>query len=342
MAARTAARAREIKKAARSLGFERAGIAAAGPAPDADRLRAWIAAGRAGEMDYLAERIERRIDPRIVVPGARSVIVVARAYPSAPVPSRDPRRARIARFARGRDYHRSVGRDLRRLASALEGRARACVDAGPLIERSWARAAGVAWIGRNACAIVPDLGSYVVLGAIIAIEELAPDPPLDMDGCGTCTACVHACPGGAIVAPNEIDARRCLSYATIESRAVPAPERRAILENRLYGCDACQEACPWNRGRDADPPRDPSPRPEWDAPHLEDLARLDEEAFLARATGTVFRRLGYRRFLRNLLLAIGNARDPSLAGALETVAARRAVCEDPVLRGLSTWAREGA
>jgi epoxyqueuosine reductase len=229
----------EIRELARVCGFELAGVAEAAPLVEAAHFHAWVAAGYHGQMGYLTgRRAALREDPRTLLPAARSVISVGKLYDAA-----GPERAGIARFARGPDYHVTVRRGLERLAALLEERHgpfawRACVDTAPLLERALARRAGLGWIGKNTLLINQPLGSWFVLGELLVSLELEPGAP-PPDRCGSCTRCIDACPTGALVAPRVLDARRCISYLTVELR-------RAV-ERHVFGCDICQEVCPWNQ-----------------------------------------------------------------------------------------------
>jgi len=239
-----------VKALAAECGFELAGVAAAEPLEDFARYQQWLARGMAGELSYLGgRRGQMRADPRLLLPAARSVICVGKLYY---VPG-DP--AGVARMARGEDYHRVVRRGLERLRARLEQAAgapfpsRICVDTAPLLERSYARRAGLGWIGKNACLIRERFGSWFVLGELLVSLELEPDsaPP---DRCGACTRCIDACPTGALIPVERgcfLDARRCLSYWTIERRGAVPDELRPLMRGWAYGCDICQEVCPWNR-----------------------------------------------------------------------------------------------
>lgn len=234
------------KAHAYALGFDLAGVATLGPAETSAAFEEWLREGRAGTMHYLARGAEKRRDTRLPVPGTTHAIVVALDYggkePSGPV----------ARYARGADYHDVMEAKLRELHARLErdtGRTIAgkpYVDTGPILERDLARRAGLGWFGKNTNLLNPKLGSFFFLGALVLDVELVPDAPFDADRCGTCTRCIEACPTHAITAPRELDATRCISYLTIELRGEVPEEMRAGIGDRLYGCDVCQEVCPWN------------------------------------------------------------------------------------------------
>jgi epoxyqueuosine reductase len=336
-----------VKQLARALGFDRVGIAPAEPGPHAGFLRDWLARGHAGEMAWLARRVEARIDPRLVLPEARSAIAVGVFYePSAPPTTPAPARGEVARYAGGEDYHDVLGERLRALGDALEalvGRAvrrRAYVDTGPVLERALAASAGLGWIGKNTCLIDPELGSYLFLGVLLCDLELPPDAP-EPDHCGSCRACLDACPTAAFPEAYVLDATRCLSYTTIELRgALPEP-LRAAQGDRVFGCDVCQEVCPWNlRGR-RPLPGDPAglrarlaPRAEWRRPALAWLLSLSEDAWRAATRRTALRRAKWRGLLRNALVAAGNAGDPGLIPLVR----RHAEGPDPLLAEHARWA----
>jgi len=231
-------------------GFELAGVAAAEPWPDFERYREWLAAGMAGGMSYLAgRRGEVRADPRSLFPAARSIICVGKLY------NLEGESRGISRHARGRDYHHVVRAGLKRLVERLRQEAgpfqwKICVDTAPLLERSHARRAGLGWIGKNTCLIREGFGSWFVLGELLVSLDLEPDCP-PPDACGTCRLCIDACPTGALVPAAQgfrVDARRCISYLTIEHRGLVPEELRALMGEWVYGCDVCQKVCPWNRG----------------------------------------------------------------------------------------------
>lgn len=253
-----------IKSRAAELGFDLAGIAPAAPAAHREHFRRWLDEGLAGSMHpWLERRFEERTDPRVYLPGAQSIICVAANY-FAPVPSTTPappgQRGRIARYALGEDYHQVMMRRLHTLADWLRrqcpgARTRCAVDTAPVMEKEHAARAGIGWMGKNTCIINPRLGSWLVLGEIITTASLPPDQPLP-DRCGTCTRCIDACPTHAIIAPYRLDARRCIAYLTIEHRGQIPDELRGAVAPWLFGCDVCQEVCPWNAH--ATPARDPA------------------------------------------------------------------------------------
>lgn len=293
-----------LKVRAHELGFYSVGIAAADVSPHAERYREWLAAGRHGTMDYLARNVERRIDPRETLPGAKSVIVVTLPYVSDvdfPAPD-DSKDGRIARYARGRDYHKVMPPRLRELARHIADddayRTWYTADTGPLLERDWAERAGVGWIGKNAVVIDPEVGSWFFLGVVVTDRPYPPDPPAT-DHCGTCRRCLDACPTDAFVGERSVDARRCISYWTIEHRG-ELGEFEDRLDGWIFGCDICQEVCPFNRrsGRTAPPVLDDF-TPRALPTDLDSLADIDRERFLQAFAGTAVTRTGWQGIARN-------------------------------------------
>ncbi len=324
-----------IAAAARAVGFSHAGTAPLAPLPVGAFLEAWLAAGRAGEMGYLARRTAERIDPRAARPWARAVISLAYPYRPPPPPPGDWRATltgRIAAYALGEDYHARVGALLdalaARLAAAFPGaRFQGYVDTGPVLEREWAMRAGLGWIGKHTLLLDRAAGSYFFLAELFTDLELAASP-LPADHCGTCARCHAACPTGALGPGYTMDPRRCLSYLTIEHRSAIPAELRPHLGNWVFGCDLCQEACPWNgEARDA-------AGAEGLAPHLPSLLALDEAGFRARFGKTAVARAKRRGLLRNAAVALGNSGNtdavPALAAALAD--------PEPLVRGHAAWA----
>ena len=302
-------RSEEVKKLARECGFELAGVARALPLDDDfARYQTWAGRGMAGQMGYLTDRrAEVRRDPRNLLEGARSILCVGKLY-NQPLPEEKEGHAVFSRYALGRDYHDVLREGLEKLAAKIAAREphtwKVCVDTAPLLERSYARQAGLGWIGRNTCLIHEPLGSWFFLGELITTLELEPDAPRP-DRCGTCTRCIEACPTAAIVPDGEswtLDARRCISYLNIELRG-PIPEEQGDwLGARVFGCDICQEVCPWNSK--APETCDPEFRPRYDpAPPLAELAELSEAEFRERYRNTPVMRAKYDGFRRNVQLA---------------------------------------
>lgn len=245
-----------IKAIATSLGFQRCGIAEARPVPRAEYVRAWLDSGRAGTMDYLHRNLELRLDPRQLLRDARSVIVTAMVYrqekPPTEYPASSEAVGRVAMYAWGEDYHTVIRGRLHELVAAVRREAsysfeaRVCVDTAPLLERAWAEEAGVGWIGKNTLILHEDWGSFLFLGSILTTLEVAPDGQVE-NRCGTCTACLEACPTAALPAPHQMDATRCISYLTIEHRGPIDPELAEKQGDWIFGCDICQDVCPFNR-----------------------------------------------------------------------------------------------
>ena len=294
-----------LKGAARSLGFRSIGVARAGRSPHADRFLAWLDAGHHGSMDYLARKVERRIDPRETLQGAQSVVVVSMPYADdVDFPTDgEPDRGRIARYARGRDYHRVMEKRLKRLSAVIRDEARFrtwyTVDAGPLLERDWAEAAGIGWLGKNALIIDPEIGSWFFLGVILT-DRLYPADPAIADQCGRCTRCLDACPTGALATARTVDAQKCISYLTIERSEPLTAEAGASLEGWVLGCDICQEVCPWNtRPARVSPVIDPDFAPRALPDSLETLGSLDRSSFLEHFSGTAIVRAGAERLAEN-------------------------------------------
>jgi epoxyqueuosine reductase len=310
-----AALAAQVKAWGRDLGFQKVGIAGIALPEDERRLLEWLEGDRHGEMHYMARHGTRRSRPSELVPGTLRVISARMDYwpraEGAEAVLADGRLGYISRYALGRDYHRVLRPRLARLADRLAqvvGRAgyRAFTDTAPVLEKALARDAGLGWIGKHTNLLDRHDGSWFFLGEVFTDVPLPLDAPVSTH-CGSCTACLEVCPTRAIVAPYELDARRCISYLTIEL-AGPIPEEfRSAIGNRIYGCDDCQLVCPWNRyARLASEP-DFAPRSDLDAPRLTELFAWNEAEFLARTEGSAIRRIGYVRWLRNVAIALGNA-----------------------------------
>jgi epoxyqueuosine reductase len=325
-----------VKLAAAQAGFELCGVAPATDAPEHDYFPAWIAAGHAGEMKYLEARDEqgdlKRSSLARVAPWARSVVVCAINYNTAEpysIQCKDKSRGWISRYAWGReDYHDAVLRRILQVENRLkdilhesgnefgELVTRSYVDTGPLVERVYAKYAGVGWIGKNTCIINQQKGSWLFLGVILTSVELSPDLPAP-DRCGTCTRCIEACPTDAILAPYRLDSNRCISYLTIEKRGEIPEELHAGIGNHLFGCDICQDVCPWNRKAPATAAPEFSPRPELVNPALDWLAELNAESFRREFRGSPVRRTKLRGLRRNAAIVMGNSSNPSFLPVLE-------------------------
>ncbi|MEO1329318.1 MAG: tRNA epoxyqueuosine(34) reductase QueG, partial [Pseudomonadota bacterium] len=308
--------AEAVKARAVAEGFAEARIAdpeALGPA--GGRLRAFVAAGRHGEMGWMADRLEQRADPRALWPETRSVVMVAESYgpdedPLDAIERRD--RGAISVYARNRDYHDVAKKRLKRVARWLAEETGApvkvFVDTAPVMEKPLGQAAGLGWTGKHSNLVSRRLGSWFFLGALFSAAEIAPDAP-ESDHCGGCRRCLDICPTAAFPAPYQLDARRCVSYLTIELKGPIPREMRAAIGNRIYGCDDCLAVCPWNKF--AETARDAAywSRVELRAPRLADLAALDDAAFRQVFAGSPIKRIGRDRFVRNVLIAIGNSGD---------------------------------
>jgi epoxyqueuosine reductase len=346
---------RGLRAEAERLGLINLGISAPALSEYSDFYQQWVDQGFHGAMGYLArpDALARRFDLRLTLGDVRSVVVVAEPYdqPDPPGVPEDPGRGVIARYARGRDYHDVLKGKLEELLAWLKVAAAQAdpprvvrgltyVDTGPILERELARRAGLGWFGKNTMLIHPKSGSYFFLGILLLDLELSADPPFDSERCGSCSSCLDACPTGALLGRDEqgapvMDARRCISYLTIELKG-PIPEAlRASIGNRVFGCDICQEVCPWNQ-RFSSPSAEPAYRanPDTDGPGLIELMGLDQDEFSQRFSGSPVKRGKRRGLLRNVAVALGNwgSREavPALARALDD--------EEPLVRGHAAWA----
>jgi epoxyqueuosine reductase len=335
-----------IKHQARAAGFDLCGIAPAGDLPELAFFDDWLGRGYAGEMHYLRRSRDQRADVRAVLPSARSVIVCGTVYnvdrPYSDHPgSRDC--AAIARYAWGDDYHDVIRARLDCLVQWLRERAgpaletRAYVDTGPVQERVYARHAGLGWIGKNTCVINEELGSWLFLSVVITNLELDPDAPA-LDQCATCARCLDACPTGALAEPYVLDATRCLSYLTIEIKGDIPEAQRDDIGAHAYGCDICQEVCPWNLSPSTAVSDDPAwlPRVPLDRPSLLKLWRMTDGDLRRTLKGSAMKRAGVRRLRRNLAVAIGNSGVREAAAALE--ASDEPTAHDPMVAGHVRWA----
>ncbi len=346
---------------ARKAGFDQVGVAVPESLDRTDegrRYRDWIAAGRHGAMGYLSRDPARRLDPERVLPGARSILCVALNYGEpagagrAPEPSPAagdtapppgpgaPSRGRVARYARGRDYHKVFTGKLKGLEALLAERfpgvgTRRYVDTGPVLEKLWAERAGLGWRGKHTNLVSRRRGSWLLLGEVLTDLELDPDPP-ETDHCGTCTRCITACPTGAITGPYRLDATLCISYLTIEHRGSIPVELRPLLGDHVFGCDDCLEVCPWNRFAEASRVADFRPRPGSVAPLLAELVAMDEAAFLRRFAGTPIMRARREGLARNACVALGNVGGPEAVEALT----RARADSSPLVREHAAWALE--
>ncbi|KGQ19967.1 Epoxyqueuosine (oQ) reductase QueG [Lysobacter dokdonensis DS-58] len=333
----------QIRALARDLGFQRVGIAGVDLDQDEGHLRDWLAQGLYGSMDWMARHGDKRSRPGELVPGTVRVISVGLDYAQddefAWRTLADGERAYVARYALGRDYHKLMRNRLQTLAdriAALVGPFghRVFVDSAPVLERALARNAGLGWIGKNTCLIDRDAGSWFFLGEVFVDIPLPIDPPASAH-CGSCRRCIDVCPTQAIVAPNRLDARRCISYLTIEHEGSIDPELRPLMGNRIFGCDDCQLICPWNKFAKRTDEPDFRARNNLDTATLPELFAWSEDDFLRRTEGSAIRRSGYARWLRNIAVALGNA--PTTPEVLRALESRRDV-EDPVVREHVAWA----
>ena len=331
----------ELRVRARSLGFDAFGIAAADARPDLPaKLRAALDAGWHGDMDWMEQTANRRAGPRILWPEARSIIMVGLNYG----PDADPLEAlsrkkigNISVYARNRDYHDVIKGKLKELAGLLARRSGAdvkvFVDTAPLMEKPLAEAAGLGWQGKHTVLVSREFGSWLFLGAILTSADLPADAAHE-ELCGTCQKCLDICPTKAFPAPFRLDARKCLAYLNIEHQG-PIPQKfRAAMGNRIYGCDDCLAVCPWNKFAQAASEAKLQAREDLASPALADLALLDDRGFRALFAASPVKRLGHARFLRNVLVALGNSGDAALAPLAE----QRLIDPEPLIRGAAIWA----
>jgi epoxyqueuosine reductase len=339
-----AALAQRIKSWSRELGFQQTGIAGVELAEDEAHLRDWLALGQHGSMDYMARHGSKRSRPDELVPGTLRVISVRMDYgtgddDAAWATLAAGGHAYVARYALGRDYHKLMRNRLQKLSDRIAAEVgefgyRVFVDSAPVLERALARDAGLGWIGKHSCLINRSAGSWFFLGEIYTDLPLPTDAPASAH-CGTCTRCIEVCPTGAIVAPYRVDARRCISYLTIELKESIPEELRPLMGNRIFGCDDCQLACPWNKFAVRSEETDFQVRHGLDSARLAELFAWDEATFLARTEGSAIRRTGHAGWLRNIAVALGNA--PTSVEVLEALASRRDSA-DAMVREHVAWA----
>ncbi|MDN3627087.1 tRNA epoxyqueuosine(34) reductase QueG [Methylobacterium isbiliense] len=331
---------RRLEERARALGFDALAVTHPGAVPGLpERLRAWLEAGHHAGMGWMAERTAERADPTSLWPAVRSIVMLGVNYG----PQEDPlaalampERGALALYARRRDYHDVIKGKLKELAGVLarEGATlKVFVDTAPVMEKPLAAAAGLGWQGKNTLLVSRAFGNWLLLGAIYTDADLPVDAPA-ADACGSCRRCLDACPTEAFPAPYRLDASRCLAYLTIEHAGPIAPEFRAPMGNRIFGCDDCLAVCPWNKFASEAREARLAAREDLAAPPLRDLARLDDAAFRARFAGTPIKRTGRDRFLRNVLIAIGNSGDRTLVPD----AVRLLDDPAPLVRGMAVWA----
>ena len=330
---------RRLKDQARAVGFDLAGVCPAVTPPGIERLREWLAAGCAGEMQYMAGRRAAYEHPAHVLQGARSILMLGAGYRTEEPAAPGAGQGRVSRYAWGRDYHDVMRERLRRLARWLQraapgARVRGVVDSAPLMEREFARLAGLGWIGRNTLLLDRALGSWLFLAALLTDRELEYDAPFEGDYCGTCRACLDACPTGALVDSYRLDARRCISYLTIELRGEIPAELRPGVGDWLFGCDACQEVCPWNRRAPRSAESGFRPAEGMDPADAAALLGLDDAAFRARFRRTPLWRAKRGGLLRNAAIVLGNRPTPEGHAALK----RGLHDPEPTVRAACAWA----
>ena len=327
-----------VKARARELGFDRVAFGPAEPPEHGDALEAWLDAGYAGTMSYLERGRADRLDPARLLPGAHSVVAVAMSYNTGgSAAATDDDWRSVSRYARGRDYHDVIRPRLVELGEFIGSAAgarvasRVAVDSSAVLERDLAARAGLGWVGKNTNLLTPSLGSYFFIGIVLTTAAL-PFDQREPDRCGTCTACLDACPTRAFVAPYVLDARRCISYLTIEHRGDIAGDLAEQIGGWVFGCDVCQEVCPWNRK--AEPGHEPALGPSGTFGALETLLELDPAAFRARFRGSALSRTKRTGLLRNAAIVLANRGEQRAVGALT----RALDDEDAVVRGAAAWA----
>jgi len=344
-----------LKNEAQRLGFQLVGVTTPDSPAHLDVYEEWLSAGYHGEMSWMGteRNRQRRTDPRLILPECQSILVLGIAYPPSPTPFSDdtPSTARerwkgqgvgrIASYARGDDYHDVLPERLRAIVAFIETQIghpipnRWYTDTGPILEREMAQRAGLGWIGKNTCLINPRAGSYFLLAEILLGIDLLPDEPITSDHCGTCTRCIEACPTACILPNRTIDANRCISYLTIELKEALPVDLREKIGNWVFGCDVCQQVCPWNQ-RFAIPFQETrfTPRPGVDRPFLEDELALSPQEFNRKYKGSPVKRTKHRGYLRNVAVALGNSQNP------ETIPILRQALNDPepLVRAHAAWA----
>jgi epoxyqueuosine reductase len=337
----TAELKQSVLQQAAALGFDAVRVTTPGATNLAGtRLSEFLAAGRHGDMEWMAANADRRSSPTQLWPDVRSIIMLGMSYaPSEnPLDALDePLRGVISVYARGKDYHDVLKGKLKQLAGQIASSSGAdvkvFVDTAPVMEKPLAAAAGVGWQGKNTMLVSRDHGSWLFLGAIFTTAEL-PSDDAEIDHCGSCRRCLDVCPTAAFPAPYQLDARRCLAYLSIEHKGHIPSEFRRAMGNRVFGCDDCLAVCPWNKFAERSREARFAARAETDNPPLAELLRLDDAAFRARFAGTPVKRTGRDRFIRNVLIAVGNSRDPSLIPRVESLLADAS----PLVRAMAVWA----
>jgi epoxyqueuosine reductase len=332
-----------VKAEALRLGFDLVGVTGPAPPPHLDVYHQWLEAGRHGNMAYLANEraVHMRSDPRLILPGCQSILVTAVSYLPEGHPHEMENAPRVASYAQGDDYHDVLIDRLERLVSFIETQVGRSVphhmytDTGPMLEREIAQRSGLGWIGKNTCLIHPSRGSYLLLAELLLGIQLEPDAPFESDRCGTCTRCIDACPTSCILPDRTIDARLCISYLTIEHKGVIPHELREKIGDWLFGCDICQQVCPWNRF--AEPTKDPAfqPRPFLKSPDLERFLNLEADAWTEPLRGSPLLRPRRRGLLRNAAIVAGNNCDHAVIPHLIELMLHD---PEPLVRGHAAWA----
>ncbi len=336
----------QIKTLALSLGFQQCGITGTDLSAEAEPLKAWLDKGYQGEMNYLENHFDKRINPALLTEGTQRIICVRMNClpPDTKTISvlKNPDQAYISRYTMGRDYHKVMRKKLTQLGKQTEALVgafgyRAFVDSAPVLERPLARNSGLGWQGKHTLILNRQAGSWFLLGELFVDLPLPIDPPYTEEHCGQCQACIDICPTRAIVAPYQLDARRCISYLTIELKGAIPSEFRPLIGNRIFGCDDCQLICPWNRFARLSDEDDFTPRHNLDRISLLELQQWDEETFLKRTEGSAIRRTGYSGWQRNIAVALGNSR-----GGEKVLAALQTMIDgnDPLVREHALWALE--
>lgn len=325
-----------VQAHAKRLGFDACRFAPAQSPPHAAAFRQWLAEGKAGEMAWLGKNADRRTDPQLVLPGAKTIIMVARNYaPAGPSPCPGPG-YEIARYAWGEDYHEVLTpriRELEEILAAQGGRQRSYIDTGPVLERDYAVLAGLGWHGKSTMVISRELGAFFFLGALLTTLEIPPDAPA-VDRCGRCTKCIDVCPTAAITGPQQLDARRCVSYLTIELKGAIPEELRPLIGNRIYGCDDCAAVCPWNRFAKSSTESRFAAQPFAHSWSLRDFLALDDAGFRELFRNSPIKRIKRRGFLRNVCVALGNTGGPEDLAALQKAASD----PEPLIAEHASWA----
>jgi epoxyqueuosine reductase len=330
-----------LKEEARRIGFDDVGIAPAVTPPGYPHFLDWLARGCQAGMTYLERGSETRADPDRLWPGARGIVVVSMVYGEPQASPESPKKGRIARYARGVDYHEVLWRKLEELLAWLQkecpgAEGRAVADSAPLLERDYAQLAGLGWIAKNTMLISRTLGSFTVLGALLVNVDLTPDRPFAGQHCGSCTRCLDVCPTQALTAPYQLDARRCISYWTIEHRGPIVPEFADQLHGWVFGCDICQDVCPWNRKALPTAHDEFRAREEWSDPDLIDWLMLDRSSWTAMLKGTALKRTKRTGLLRNAALILGTRQVHEATDAL--IARLSDLSEDSIIRAAAAWA----